>query len=99
MKFKAKKSRGWVAWTGESREDIPSIVGNPIKCLGKWFNESFTDKESIEDTTKMPYFGYAQLMAVNYLESTMHGSTCMGSYQDLCGCSSNMKLQLLQSKP
>ena len=33
-------------------KEIPSIVGNPIKSLGKWFNESLTDKESIEDTKK-----------------------------------------------
>ena len=33
-------------------EEIPSIVGNLINCLGKWFNESLTDKESIEDTKK-----------------------------------------------
>ena len=44
------------AWTGESRcrskERRSSIVENIIKCLGKWFNESLTDKESIEDTKK-----------------------------------------------
>ena len=33
---------------------MPSIVGNPIKCLGKWFNESLIDKDSIEDTKKKP---------------------------------------------
>ena len=33
-------------------EKIPSILGNPIKCLGRWFNESLTDKENIEDTKK-----------------------------------------------
>ena len=31
---------------------MSSIVGNPIKCLGKWFNESLIDKDSIEDTKK-----------------------------------------------
>ena len=35
-----------------SKERRSSIVGNIIKCLGKWFNESLTDKESIEDTKK-----------------------------------------------
>ena len=34
-------------------EKIPSIEGNPIKCLGKWFNKSLTDKESIEGTKKL----------------------------------------------
>ena len=33
-------------------EQIPSIVGNPIKCLGKWFNESIIYKVSIEGTKK-----------------------------------------------
>ena len=33
-------------------EEIPSIVGNPIKCLGKWFKGSLKDKESIDDTKK-----------------------------------------------
>ena len=33
-------------------EEIPSIVGNPIKCLGKWFQGSLKDKESIDDTKK-----------------------------------------------
>lgn len=28
-------------------------VGNPIRCFGKWFNESLIDKDSIEYTTKM----------------------------------------------
>ena len=33
-------------------EQIPSIVGNLIKCLGKWFNESIIYKVSIEGTKK-----------------------------------------------
>lgn len=28
-------------------EEIPPIEGNPIKCLGKWFKESTTDKDNI----------------------------------------------------
>ena len=61
LKFKAKKSRCLVPSKGcvdrqfkmqIQGEEIPSIVGNPIKCFGKWFNESLTDKESIEDTKK-----------------------------------------------
>ena len=90
MKFKAKKSRCLVLRKGRrvkmqiQGEGIPSIVGNPIKCLGKWFNESLTDKESIEDTKKLLSW-QEQLMAVDYLENTMHGSTSIGSYQDLCG--------------
>ena len=45
-------------------EEIPSIVGNPIKCLGKWINESLTDKESIEDTKKKLLAWLKQLMAM-----------------------------------
>ena len=101
MKYKAKKSRCLVLWKGRvdrrvkmqiQGEEIQSIVGNTIKCLGKWFNKSITDKESIEDTKKLLSWLRTQLMAVDYLESTRHGSTSMGSYQDLCGCSSFMIL-------
>ena len=67
-------------------KEIPSIVGNPIKSLGKWFNESLTDKESIEDTKKkLLYIQLGWLRTVNgseLVESTRHGSTSMGSYQD-----------------
>ena len=28
------------------RQEIPSIIGTPIKCLGKLFNKSLTDKDS-----------------------------------------------------
>ena len=62
MKFKAKKSQCLLLRKGRvdirhitmqiQGEEIPSIVGNLIKCLGKWFNESLKDKESIEDTKK-----------------------------------------------
>lgn len=35
-------------------KEIPSTVWNLINiCFGKWFNESLTDKDSIEYTTKM----------------------------------------------
>ena len=30
-------------------EVIPTIVDNPIKCLGKWFDESLTDRSSVKD--------------------------------------------------
>ena len=94
MKFKAKKSSRLLL--REERVDrrvkiqgveVPSIVGNLIKCLGEEFNISLTDKESIEDTKKKLLAWLKQLMAVDYLESTRHGSTSKGSYQDLCGCS------------
>ena len=61
MKFKAKKSTCLVLRKGRvdrrvnmqiQEEDIPLMVGNPIKYLGKWFNKSLTDKKIIEDTKK-----------------------------------------------
>ena len=56
-------------------KEIPSIVGNPIKSLGKWFNESLTDKESIEDTKKkLLYIQLGWLRTVN-------GSGLPGKYK------------------
>jgi hypothetical protein len=55
MKFKPKKSRSLVIKKGKTTdrfhlkiqgEDIPSITNHPIKCLGKWFDSSLTDKKS-----------------------------------------------------
>lgn len=34
------------------REEIPSIIRNPIQFLDKWFTELFAGKDSIEDTKK-----------------------------------------------
>ena len=28
-------------------EKIPSIIGNPIKCLGKWYDETLCDRTNI----------------------------------------------------
>jgi hypothetical protein len=56
MRFKPRKSRGLVIKKGRvtsqfplkiQGETIPSIVDNPIKCLGKWFDASLKDKEAI----------------------------------------------------
>ena len=33
-------------------EVIPSMAVNPIKCLGKWFDDTLGDKNSIEMTQK-----------------------------------------------
>ncbi|XP_078621248.1 uncharacterized protein LOC144887724 [Branchiostoma floridae x Branchiostoma japonicum] len=61
MRFKPKKSRCMVIRRGKitSRfklevqgEPIPTIVGNPIKCLGKWFDESLTDKKNVSSTVR-----------------------------------------------
>ena len=29
------------------RTEIPSIVANPIKCLGKWFDASLHDRDNV----------------------------------------------------
>ena len=52
MTFKPRKSRCLVVTKGNvtdrfklciQGEEIPSLVNNPIKCLGKWFDSSLTD--------------------------------------------------------
>ena len=49
MRFKAAKSRSLIIKKGKTtatfklnvqNEEITSIVENPIKCLGKWFDAS-----------------------------------------------------------
>ena len=56
MTFKPKKSRALVIRKGRvsqqstltvQGETIPTIIGNPIKCLGKWFNDTLGDKDNI----------------------------------------------------
>jgi len=55
MVFKPKKSRCLVVKKGKvtrqfkmsiQGEEIPSLIDNSIKCFGKWFDASFTDKSS-----------------------------------------------------
>ncbi len=57
MNFKPKKSRSLVIKSGSvtkrftlqvQGEDIPSIMDSPIKCLGKWFDSSLSDKANVE---------------------------------------------------
>ncbi|XP_052268321.1 uncharacterized protein LOC127869705 [Dreissena polymorpha] len=57
MNFKHKKSRSLVIKHGSVTkrftlqvqcEDIPSIMDSPIKCLGKWFDSSLSDKANVE---------------------------------------------------
>jgi hypothetical protein len=54
--FKPSKSRYLVLKKGKilpqvtlkiQGEDIPRIIDNPIKCLGKWFDANLKDKEAI----------------------------------------------------
>ena len=53
MKFKPVKSRSLVIRKGAVTDkfkltiqgvEIPTITNNPIKCLGKWFDASLSDK-------------------------------------------------------
>ena len=52
MKFKPSKSRCLVVKKGKitqrfrlkiQEEEIPSIIDNPIKCLGKWYEDTSRD--------------------------------------------------------
>lgn len=61
MVFKPRKSRGMVIWKGTltdvlklkvQGEDIPIIRENPIKCLGKWYDDSLSDSNIISRTKK-----------------------------------------------
>nr|XP_055041026.1 uncharacterized protein LOC129428141 [Misgurnus anguillicaudatus] len=59
MVFKPKKSRSLVIQKGKTTgkfklvvqgEVIPNIQGNPIRCLGKWYDDSLSDKNNISST-------------------------------------------------
>ena len=61
MKFKAKTSRYLAPRKGRvdmrvkmqiQGEEIPSIVGNPIKCLEKWINNSSQTRKASRSNTK-----------------------------------------------
>ncbi|XP_034721949.1 uncharacterized protein LOC117940937, partial [Etheostoma cragini] len=61
MKFKPKKSRSMVIRNGKltnrfklhvQEEVIPSIEENPIKCLGRWYDNSLSDRNSIASMEK-----------------------------------------------
>ncbi|XP_060589960.1 uncharacterized protein LOC132745155 [Ruditapes philippinarum] len=55
MLFKPRKSRCLVVRKGKvtdrfkltiQKEEIPSLVNNPVKCLGKWFDSTLKDTKS-----------------------------------------------------
>ena len=60
LTFKPAKSRCLIIRKGKvSRrtfqmqgETIPSIIGSPIKCLGKWFDDTLGDLDSIKATVE-----------------------------------------------
>ena len=58
MKFKPTKSRSLVLKKGKVQdrfhfringELIPTVTGQPVKSLGKWFRSSLSDKESVTE--------------------------------------------------
>ena len=62
MKFKAVKSRSLVNKKEQTterfklyvqNEEIPSILANPIKCLGKLFNASLHDGDNVRKLSDM----------------------------------------------
>ncbi|CAC5418562.1 unnamed protein product [Mytilus coruscus] len=57
MKFKPRKSRSMILRKGQittkfqlkiQGDEIPTIVDNPIKCLGKWFDDTLKDNTSVK---------------------------------------------------
>ena len=60
LTFKASKSRSLVLLKGRvskrtffmQGERIPSVTEIPIKCLGKWYDESLSDTSHIQDTKR-----------------------------------------------
>ncbi|XP_076090373.1 uncharacterized protein LOC143062594 [Mytilus galloprovincialis] len=60
MKVKPSKSRSLVVKNGKVKEErfkigdeiIPTVSEKPVKCLGKWFNNTLSDKLNVEDTYK-----------------------------------------------
>ena len=80
MEFKAVKYRFLFIKKGQTierfklyvqNEKIPSIVANPIECLGKWFDASLHDRDNVS----------RRLTAVDYLESSKPGFTSTACYQ------------------
>ncbi|XP_069114421.1 uncharacterized protein [Argopecten irradians] len=60
MRFKPAKSRSLVLKAGKVKEerfqiggvDIPTVTEKPVKSLGKWFNGSLNDKNSVVEMKK-----------------------------------------------
>ncbi|XP_071153477.1 uncharacterized protein [Mytilus edulis] len=60
MKVKPSKSRSLVVKNGKVKEErfqigveiILTVSEKPVKCLGKWFNNTLSDKLNVEDTYK-----------------------------------------------
>ena len=60
MKVKPSKSRSLVIKNGKVKEErfkigneiIPTVSEKPVKCLGKFFNDSLSDKQNVRETCK-----------------------------------------------
>ena len=70
MKFKAVKSRSLVIKKGQTterfkryvqNEEIPSIVANPIKCLGKLFDASLHDHDNVRKLERQVEDGFKKI--------------------------------------
>ena len=70
MKFKSMKSRSLVIKRGSvtkrfnlqiQGDDIPSILESPIKCLGKWFDASLSDKHNMQRIKSQLHEGLRQI--------------------------------------
>ena len=74
MKLKAAKSRSLVMTNSNvterfvlrvQKEDIPSILNNPIKCLGKWFDASLQDTDNVRRLEKQVEDGLKKINSEN----------------------------------
>ncbi|XP_052238637.1 uncharacterized protein LOC127849934 [Dreissena polymorpha] len=70
MKFKAAQSRSLAIKKGQEtercklyvqKEEIPSIVTSPIKCMGKWFDASIQDRDNIKKLEQQVGKGLKQI--------------------------------------
>ncbi len=61
MVFKSKKSQSMMMRKGKvtdvfrlqvQGEDIPTIRESPMKCLGKWYDDTLCDRTNISSTEK-----------------------------------------------
>ena len=91
MKFKPAKSRCLVIKKGKvtqrfnlkiQGEQIPSIVNNPIKCLGKWYDDTLKD---VNNSRRLERDTTQKLVNIDKpvcQENLKHGFSSMDSYPD-----------------
>jgi hypothetical protein len=66
-------------------KDIPSIVDNHVKCLGKWFDASLKDSEAIGKLKDQVNDGLKRIKKTGCWESSRSGSTRMACCLDSSG--------------